>query len=159
MNSRVPIVRQVSWTALVSFTFYLGFFIFVGMLVFPTGGALFGIFIFYLILSCVRSFIPRHHRAAVRFATQKQFERAIPEYENSIRFFEHNSWLDRYRSIVMFSLSLISYREMDLLGIAFSMGRLAMECVRERPTSSVWMNFRIVKWQHMQFGCWILCEN
>ncbi len=131
------------------------------MLVFPIGGPLLGLLIFYLLLVCVR-FIPRHHRAAIRFAKQKQFERAIQEYQRSLAFFERNPWLDRFRSVVMLSLSLMSYREMDLLGVAFCYGQIGdglrsretySQCLEEFPNSEMAAcAIRLLDWMRERSG-------
>ncbi|MCE9557078.1 MAG: hypothetical protein K8T91_27335 [Planctomycetes bacterium] len=146
MTSRIPVVRQMSWAGLVFFAACLGLCVLLGILIDPTRGALFGLAIFYLWFLCVSRLIARHHHAAVRLAKKKQFEQAIEEYRQSLAFFERNTWIDRFRFVVMFSLSSISYREMDLLGVAFCYGQIGdgtrslatyRQCLEEFPDSEM----------------------
>jgi tetratricopeptide (TPR) repeat protein len=123
MASKKPIVKQV---ALLSFFPQLALLmgmIFVarwmGFKIFIIPGAL-----MYLAISLPLRFgVPHHHRKGISLFKKGLFEEAIPFFEKSYSFFKRNSWIDKYRYIVLLSSSQISYTEMALLNIAFCYGQ------------------------------------
>jgi len=123
MASKKPIVKQVALlsffpqlallTAMIFFARWMGFNNFV------IPGAL-----MYLAISLPLRFgVPHHHRKGIALFKKGLFEDAIPFFENSYSFFKRNSWIDKYRYVILLSSSQISYTEMALLNIAFCYGQ------------------------------------
>lgn len=65
-----------------------------------------------------RKFIPRHHQEGVRLFAEEKCEEAIDCFEDSLRFFQRHPWIDTYRSVVLMTSSVFTYREMALMNIA-----------------------------------------
>lgn len=146
-NSRVPVVRQVSWVATipqivaVATAIGLGWFIAQS----PAGGAC-GAAVYLLYSFASRKWIPRDHRRGIRLSQNHQFAEAIVAHQESYDFFTRHTWLDRYRSITMMSPGAMTFREMALINIAFAHSQLgdgakAKECYRralaEFPNSAM----------------------
>ena len=123
MASKKPIVKQV---ALLSFFPQLALLMgmifvtrWIGLKNFIIPGAL-----MYLAISLPLRFgVPHHHRKGIALFKKGLFEEAIPLFEKSYSFFKRNSWIDKYRYVVLLSSSQISYTEMALLNIAFCYGQ------------------------------------
>ena len=146
MASSIPIVRQISWIAVIPL---IGTYI-----VAITGashlagevGPFLGV-AFVLAYSYIsRLLIARDHRTGIAYVKTGQFAEAIPHFKRSFEFFDRHSWIDRYRSIVMMSASAMSYREMALANEAFCYSqigngiearRLYEECLRYFPNSGL----------------------
>ncbi|HYG16086.1 MAG TPA: tetratricopeptide repeat protein [Bacteroidia bacterium] len=77
------------------------------------------VLMWFALASALQNLVPRHHRRGMAFVKHGDYEPAIEHFENSYHFFTRNKWVDKYRSIVLLSISRISYREMALLNIAF----------------------------------------
>jgi len=74
----------------------------------------------YLILSYgSRAIIAKDHRKGMKLSKSQNFQEAIKYFENSYEYFKKNKWIDKYRFITLFSAAKMSYREMDLVNIAF----------------------------------------
>jgi len=65
------------------------------------------------------TFSPKSHREGLKLTKEHKFEKAIPKFENSYKFFTQNNWIDKYRFITLLSSSKMNYREMALCNIAF----------------------------------------
>src|SRR5688572_16583375 len=118
--SRMPVVRQISWPAVLPQLAVLGGLIALGTYVTQTsGGVVLGAAIYLAYSICSRLLIARAHRRGMRFFRKQQYAAAIEAYQESYEFFARNPWIDQYRAIVMMSPSAISYREMALCNIAF----------------------------------------
>lgn len=118
--ARVPVVRQISWSAL------LVYVLVVGGVVAASGwlsGSTKVMQATLLAMVCCslggRMWLTREHRRAMRLVKQQQWAAAIPHFEASYVFFTRKVWVDRYRAITMGSQSAIGYREMALVNIAF----------------------------------------
>ena len=59
----------------------------------------------------------------MQLVRQQNFRDAIPFFEKSVDFFDKNSWLDKYRFVVLLSSSNMTYKEMGLCNIAFCYGQ------------------------------------
>jgi len=74
----------------------------------------------YLILSYgSRAIFAKDHNKGMKLSRDQNFTEAINYYEKSAEFFKNNKWIDQYRFITLFSAAKMSYREMDLINIAF----------------------------------------
>ena len=137
MSSRTPIVRQVSWIATIPQFVALLIAMAIGTTFSPHDGIVWGggAYLAYSIGS--RMLIPRHHRAGMALLRQNRFEEAIPQFKESLRFFDCHSWIDRFRSVVLMSPSAAGYREMALANLAFCYGQIgegtqSRDCYDER---------------------------
>ncbi|MCA9103431.1 MAG: hypothetical protein KDA63_19885 [Planctomycetales bacterium] len=124
MTGRLPLLRQISWYAVAPQIIALTSAIALATYLLADAGLYVGGFLYLAYSSGSRQLIPRYHRRGIRLVRQQQFDRAIPLFEKSLAFFDRNSWLDRYRSIVLMSASAISYREMAMANIAFCHAQL-----------------------------------
>lgn len=119
MNT-VPVVKQISWLGALPQLVALGLAMLAGFLVTRnSNGTLLGAAVYLGYSFGSRMFLARAHRRGMQLVRGLEFEAAIPEFENSYAFFVQNSWIDRYRSIILMSASATSYREMALCNIAF----------------------------------------
>lgn len=122
MTSPPPMIRRISWVAVIPQFIALALAISLGQLLSPakpSNGMLWGaaVYLFYSFGS--RMLIPRDHRAGIALSRQQRFADAIPRFQQSLEFFDRHDWIDSYRSIVLMSPSAVSYREMALANIAF----------------------------------------
>ena len=146
MSSRIPVVRPISWVATIP-QFAAGTFaITIGALFLGVEGAVLGSGSYLAYSFGSRILFLRSHRAGRALTARELFEEAIPEYEQSLQFFDRYSWIDRYRSIVLMSPSAICYREMAMLNIAFCYGQIGdgkqmryyyEECLKRFPESGM----------------------
>lgn len=124
MSSRTPIVKQISWLATIPQLLALLFAMAVGGAFRPRDGIFWGAAVYLVYSIGSRQLVPRHHRAGVALVKQQRFEEAIPKFQESLRFFDRYSWIDRFRSVVLMSPSAAGYREMALANIAFCYGQM-----------------------------------
>ncbi len=112
-------LRHVSWIGVIpmALTFVAGAVI--GALAFGEKGGPFGVAAVFAWIIGSRMLIFRPHRQGMALVRRKRFKEAIPYFRKSLEFFDRRSWIDRYRSIVMMSLSALSYREMAILNMAY----------------------------------------
>ncbi|MEM8670879.1 MAG: tetratricopeptide repeat protein [Planctomycetota bacterium] len=118
--SKTPIVRPVSIAGSVVTLIVLALFLILGWLL---SGSLIGVavgsLVFVVVSKTLRAVIGRHHNRGISHCKRQEFERAIPEFKTSYEFFDQNSWIDRYRCIVMLSTAAMCYREMALVSLGF----------------------------------------
>lgn len=87
-------------------------------------GLLAGVLIYLAYSAAVRKFIPRDHNAGLQFVDQYNFHAAIDSFERSYEFFGRHLWLDRLRSLLLMTPSIMSYREMSLCWTAYCYSQL-----------------------------------
>lgn len=134
--SQVPIVRLASRLNVVINLLCLAAFSSVGFAVGGPGGTLIGGGIFLLLASGLKAIFARAHRQAIACVKRGEFVEAIEHYEKSLAYFQRYPWIDRWRALVLLSGSSMSYRQMALIGIAFSHsqlgnGALARQCYEQ----------------------------
>jgi tetratricopeptide (TPR) repeat protein len=124
MSSTIPVVRQISWLAVLPQLLALFAAIAASYVMGATNPLIIGsaVYLAYSIVS--RQLIARAQRAGIRLVRAQRFADAIPKFQESFDFFERHHWIDQYRSIVLMSPSAASYREMALANIAFCYGQL-----------------------------------
>jgi tetratricopeptide (TPR) repeat protein len=123
--SRVPVVRQISWPAVLLQLAAVGGAIAVGVYVVRTSdGMILGAAVYLTYSIGSRMLIARDHRRGMRLVHNQEYAAAIQAFEDSYSFFARNTWIDRFRAVVMMSASGISYREMALCNIAFCHSQL-----------------------------------
>lgn len=119
MASNPPIIKQVAWVSLIpQIAFMLILFSIFDQLGFKDS-VFYGALTYLLLSMSLRYFVPKNHREGMKLTKSSQFEKAIPEYQKSYKFFTDNSWIDEYRFITLLSSSKMNYREMALCNIAF----------------------------------------
>lgn len=78
-----------------------------------------GLIIYFVLQQSLRRTITRKQRKGIKLVKSKQFEEAIPYFEESLRYFREHEWVDKYRCITTLSSSKIGYRDMALSNIGF----------------------------------------
>lgn len=123
MASSLPIIRQVAWLSVVPQVLLLLTLIVAARVLTLSEPILVGSLTYLTLLVFLRNAIPRHHRRGMRFFKRERFKEAIPQFRLSYQFFVKHHWVDRWRALTMLSSSRISYREMALLNLAFSLAQ------------------------------------
>lgn len=116
----MPVVRQISWPAIIPQIAILFAFIWPAKMESPEYGFLLGVAGYTGLILVLRYTIARHHRLGIRMVKRGRFREAIDSFQHSFEFFERYPWVDRFRSIFLLSASAMTYREMALANIAFS---------------------------------------
>jgi len=124
MNSGTPIVRQISWLAALPQLVAIFAAMSIAYLVAGREGVPWGALAYLVYSIGSRQIVARAHRAGIKLVKQERFAEAIPQFEESLAFFDRHPWIDRYRSVVLMSPSAASYREMALANIAFCYGQI-----------------------------------
>ena len=119
MSHRASIVHQISGRATIAILVVVGLAALVGWQVASSAqGGIVGGLAFLVNSYGSRLLIGRQHRRGIALIHRGCYAEAIERFEASYDFFSRHQWLDRYRSVLMMSVSAISYREMALLNIA-----------------------------------------
>ena len=146
---KTPIIRPISWLNASITIGVLCSFVILGTAAGGTSGALLGTFVYLILAQIARRLLTKHHRRAIRYCKRQEFEKAIPEFENSLQFFSDHQWVDRYRALTIFSAAEMSYREMGLVSLGFcyaqvgdgeSSRRFYEQCLREYPENGIAMS-------------------
>ncbi len=146
MSSSVPIVRQISWPAVLPQFLVLFLAIIVAHRFGGRGAVAWGAAAYLIYSIGSRRVIPRDHNDGMALVRAERFADAIPKFRDSLAFFDRYAWIDDYRSIVLMSPSAASYREMALANIGFCFSQLGdgtksreayQECLRRFPRSAL----------------------
>lgn len=90
--------------------------------------------------------ISRHHRAGIRAFQNGDYSEALEHYAKSKEFFERYPAIDRFRSVIMLTPSIWSYREMAMMNSAFAHSQIGdddrsrqlyEEVLRDYPDNTV----------------------
>ena len=119
MSAKVPIVRQVSWPAILVIIVLWILFLAVFAFFIPKHGLFMGAVLFALLSIVLQQTIPLSHKKGMKAIKQKDFKTASEYFSQSADFFTKNRWLDKYRAVTLLSASKMCYREMALCNIAF----------------------------------------
>jgi len=119
MSANVPIVRQVSQSAILIIILVWAVFIAFFTILFQKHGIFIGVVLFSALFILLQQLIPLSHNKGMKAIKQKDFKTAIEHFELSLIFFTKNAWVDKYRAVTMLSASKMCYREMALCNIAF----------------------------------------
>ena len=105
--------------------FFLIVIVYISLPVVSKENSIFFGILLYLIYSIVsRMIIPLHHRNGIRAISRGKYQKAIEEFNESYDFFSRHRRIDKFRSIVLMSPSIMSYKEMALVNIAFAYNQL-----------------------------------
>ena len=124
-RGRTPVIRPISWTALIPQLAALALMTGAASLISKSSnGLIYGVVAYLAYSWGTRLLIPRAHRRGLRLVRRRQFEQAASAFQESYDFFTRNLWLDRYRAIIMLSASGMTYREMALCNMAFCFSQI-----------------------------------
>jgi hypothetical protein len=148
--NKPPIIRSISWLAVLFQLALIGVFAVVIALVFRVRDPIMAIFFGALIHSAfcrlAGAILSPDHRRGIALFRAKKFSEAAPRFEASYAAFNCRPWIDRFRWITLGSASSMSYREMALCNAAFCYGQvgdgtrataLYEQALREFPESSL----------------------
>jgi tetratricopeptide (TPR) repeat protein len=124
MSSGIPIVRQVSWPAVLPQLVGIALAIALAHVLGAPNAVMWGAMAYLAYSIGSRKVVARAHRAGIRLVKRQRFADAIAKFQESFDFFERHPWVDRFRSFILMSASAASYREMALANIAFCYGQL-----------------------------------
>jgi len=119
MSANVPIVRQVSWPAVLIIFLVLTSFIGIAVFFFQKDGIIIGVAFFWALAVLLNQTIPTSHNKGMKAIKQKDFKTALGYFKQSADFFTKYAWVDKYRAITFLSASKMYYREIALCNIAF----------------------------------------
>lgn len=117
-------LRRTQWTALVPQALILASLSVLAWVLLPLPDPVAAVLVSfatcaaYMLLA--RGLLLSHHRNGVMALRRGHLNRAAQEFRASYRRFDAHPWLDRYRHIITFSGSAISYREMALVNEAYT---------------------------------------
>ncbi len=146
MSLKIPIVRRISWPAVLPQFLALFLAIIVAHRIGGRGAVAWGAAAYLIYSLGSRRLIPRDHNDGISLVRAERFDDAIPKFRDSLAFFDRHAWIDDYRSIVLMSPSAASYREMALANIGFCYSQLGegqrsreayRECLRRFPGSAL----------------------
>ncbi|NJM95601.1 MAG: hypothetical protein HC792_05225 [Acaryochloridaceae cyanobacterium CSU_5_19] len=144
--SKTPIVRPVSWLNAAITLGILGLFVLLGYSLDRINGIFLGAMIYLVLSQVLRRIILRHHRKAIRHCKRREFEQAIPEFQESVAFFREYEWVDRFRAVTLLSSAGMKYREMALVSLGFCYAQIGddtkarqnyEQCLREFPNNEM----------------------
>jgi tetratricopeptide (TPR) repeat protein len=124
---RVPIVREVSWLAVLPQLLILASFIAIAALL---GGGyddrtlIFGAGTYLGLSFVLRHTVTRQHRIGIRLMKARKFEEALPHFELSAEYFGRHALIDKLRAFTLLSAARMSFREMALCNVAFGLSQL-----------------------------------
>ncbi len=120
----LPILRRTAWVALVPQALILGALTVLAWATLPLPDPMAAVLVAFaacaVCMLLARGLLLSHHRNGVIALRRGQLGRAAEEFRASYRRFDAHPWLDRYRHIITFSGSAISYREMALVNEAYA---------------------------------------
>lgn len=143
---KTPIVRPISWTNASVTIGVLCVFVFIGIVLGGTTGALLATFAYLITAVVTRGLLTKHHLRAIKHCKRHEFEKAILEFHKSLQFFSDHEWVDRYRALTIFSAAEMSYREMGLVSLGFCHAQLGNgersryyyeQCLTEFPNNGM----------------------
>jgi tetratricopeptide (TPR) repeat protein len=121
MSARLPVVRPISWPAMIPQLVVMALAVGLGYLLLrSTSGIVLGGLAYLTYSFGSRAVLLASHRRGMRLLRSGRYDEAVPAFEASYDFFSRNPWVDRLRCITMMSPAALSYREMALLNIAFA---------------------------------------
>ena len=147
--SRVPVIREVAWLAVVPQLVILAAFITIAAVLrrgYDDRALIFGASTYLVLSFILRNIVSRHHRLGVRLIRAQRFEAAILHFAKSVDFFARHRWIDQFRAVTLLSASRMSYREMAMCNIAFGLSQLGrgseaktvyQNVLREYPDNSL----------------------
>ncbi|MEQ8790681.1 MAG: hypothetical protein RIC55_30570 [Pirellulaceae bacterium] len=115
-----PVVRRISWPAVVLQLALLAAVMTIGSYTAPQSGGMMWAGMGFLAYTLgLRMLVPRDHRRGIRQVRQGRYDLACGSFLDSYAFFSRHVWLDRYRAITLLTPSYMAYREMALCNAAY----------------------------------------
>jgi len=119
MSSNVPVVRSIAWPSVIVQLIIVALLSCAFFLAKISEPFLCGAITYSALAFALRYTFSKHHRAGMKLVKQMKFTEAIPHFEKSVDYFTRNSWVDKYRVIVLFNSGKMSYKEMGLCNLGF----------------------------------------
>ena len=125
MTSKVPFVKQeTNWFAILPRLFLIGILclVFYHFLDSPDKHNFFiPAFIVYLLIAFAlrKLFFPLFIHQGIRLIKEEKFEQAIPFIQKTIDYYTKNSWVDKFRFLLMISSSKRTVRESSICNLAY----------------------------------------
>ena len=124
MASNTPSIRQINWSSILPQILIFGVLVLFWLQIDPTNGAVLAVLSYLILTVVLKKIIAKSHRKGMGKVRLGQFKDAIQDFKDSYAYFKENEWVDKYRSITMFSSSKMSYTEMAINNIAFCYGQI-----------------------------------
>jgi len=121
MPSKVPFVKQeTNWFAIIPHLFVIGiltlFFYMITKNYYVEAS-----FVTYFILTRVVRFvfIPKVVYSGIKLIKEAKFDQAIPFIQETIDYYTKNSWIDKFRFLLLISSSKKTFRETSICNLAY----------------------------------------
>jgi hypothetical protein len=115
MKQDISITKSINYLAI----FFQSIFLLLLYLLFIQSGSdeplVWSAMIYLSLAYSLRYFVPVDHRKGLRELNAGHYEAALNSFSNSYEFFNRYKWIDKYRSLTVFSASSLTYREIALL--------------------------------------------
>ncbi len=124
MSRGVPILREISWSAVFGQLVVLVVLILVARRVSPEWGLPAGALIYLAWSQIARRSLTVQHRKGIALVRRQRFADALPLFRASVAWFDAHAWVDQARWITLLSPSSMGYREMGRLNEGFCLAQL-----------------------------------
>lgn len=114
-----PNIKPISWQSVGRQFVIIGLMIMIYYLTGFSKPFIFGCATYTLLSFILRTVVPRSHNKGVRLINRQKFNEAEPYVLKSIKFFEKNSWVDKYSYITLLNSSKLTYLEMGICNIIY----------------------------------------
>jgi tetratricopeptide (TPR) repeat protein len=125
MTSKVPFIKQeINWLAIVPRLFLISILCFV---FYHFLGAtdkhnffIFAFIVYLLIAFALRKlFLPLVLHQGIQLIKEEKFEQAIPFIQKTVDYYTKNSWIDKFRFLLLISSSKSTIRESSICNLAY----------------------------------------
>jgi len=146
MKEWTPTIRRISWVAVIPQIITLSVLVFMGDMLMPRYGISIGAGIYIGYVLAARRYFTRYHRAGIRLVKLQKFNEAVVKFKQGLDYFNKYPWIDRFRSIVVMSPSAMTYREIQLVNIAFCYSQMGdgqsarsyyEQCLQQYPANGI----------------------
>lgn len=119
MSKKIPTINKISPRAIAFMVFFEIVLFVIWRHIIPEYHILLGFLTFMFLVFLVRFSFARHHVAGMKLLHKRRFEEALKSFEKSYEFFQKHTWIDKFRHFLLLSVSVITFKEMALINIAF----------------------------------------
>ena len=118
-KAKTPVVREINWISVIPQLIFMALVIFLYYSLNIKEPLIWGCMTYLILSFGSRAIIAKEHNKGMKLSRSQNFQEAIKYFENSYEFFSKHKWIDKYRFLTLFSAAKMTYREMDLVNIAF----------------------------------------
>jgi tetratricopeptide (TPR) repeat protein len=118
VQTRAPLSRQFNILGILCQLAVLGLIALGFYFIDPANFFFYALFAYFGLTLALHYLVPAHQRRGLALVNRREFAEAIPEFEESYRFFKRHAWVDRFRFITVLDSSRLSYAELALLNRA-----------------------------------------